>query len=81
MYAKAKITSKYQITLPKDIRKRLDLKRGDEVIFEDKDHEVIVKTEKKMDPVESIVGILEGENLQKLKSKAASRLLARKLGL
>lgn len=81
MYVKAKVTSKYQITLPKGIREKLGIQKGDEVIFEGKDGEMLIKVEKKLDPVEAIEGILEGEDLEDLRSKAASKMLAKKLGL
>lgn len=81
MYVKAKVTSKYQITLPKGIREKLGIQKGDEVIFEGTDDEMFMKVEKKIDPVEAIEGILEGEDLGELRSNAASKMLAKKLGL
>ncbi|MEE8402452.1 MAG: AbrB/MazE/SpoVT family DNA-binding domain-containing protein [Candidatus Hydrothermarchaeaceae archaeon] len=81
MYVKAKVTSKYQITLPKGIREKLGIQKGDEVIFEGKDDEMLMKVERKVDPVEAIEGILEGADLGELRSGAASKMLAKKLGL
>ncbi len=81
MYVKAKVTSKYQITLPKSIREKLGINEGDEVIFEGKGDEMLMKVERKVDPVEAIEGILEGEDLGELMSRAASKMLAKKLGL
>lgn len=81
MYVKAKVTSKYQITLPKGVRKKLGIQEGDEVVFEGEDEELLMRVERKIDPIEAIEGILEGEELEKLKSKAASRMLERKLGI
>lgn len=81
MYVKAKVTSKCQITLPKGIREKLGIQEGDEVVFEGEDDKVLIRVEKKMDPVKAIEGILEGEDIEKLRSRAASRMLARKLGL
>lgn len=81
MYVKAKITSKYQITLPKDLREKLGVKEGDRVVFEGNEEKVLMRAEKKMDPVAAIEGILEGQKPGQLKQKAASRMLKRKLGL
>lgn len=81
MYTKTKVTSKYQITLPKTLRKRLGIERGDGIIFEEKDDEILMKVEKKVDPVEVIEGILEGEDIYELKEAAASRTFNKKLGL
>lgn len=81
MYAKTRITSKYQITLPKKLRKRFDIEKGDELVFEESKDVVTVKFEKKIDPVEAIDGILEDEAIEEIKSKAASRMLRRKLGM
>ncbi len=81
MYHKTRITSKYQITIPKKLRKRLNVERGDRVVFEEFKGMVTVKVEKKIDPVEAIDGILEGAAIGDLKSKVASRMLKRKLGM
>jgi antitoxin PrlF len=81
MYVKAKVTSKNQITLPKSIRKKLGIKKGDEVVFEGEDDRVLLRVEKKTDPIEALEGILEGEALGELRAKAAAKLLEKKLGL
>ncbi len=81
MYVKTKVTSKYQITLPKNLRKRFGIERGDNIIFEEKADEILMKVEKKVDPVEIIEGILEGEDIYELKEAAASRIRKEKLGL
>ncbi len=39
----AKITSKGQITIPQEIRKRLGLKQGDQISFEYHDGKIFVK--------------------------------------
>ncbi len=42
----AKITRNYQVTLPKDIRKMISLKEGDEIMFSIEDNRVnIMKVE------------------------------------
>ena len=81
MYVKSKVTSKYQITIPKPLRKKLGINKGDEIIFEGEDDRIIIRVEKKMDPIKAIEGILEGEDLEEIKYNAASRMLKRKLGL
>ena len=81
MYVKSKVTSKYQITLPKNIRKKLGIERGDAIIFEGKGDKVFVKAEKRFDPVEAIEGLLEGEDIEKLKAEAVAKMLQKKLGL
>jgi AbrB family looped-hinge helix DNA binding protein len=48
----ATVSSKYQITLPAEIRKRLHIKAGDEVIFiEENDKFFMVKLDDLMDEV------------------------------
>lgn len=81
MYAKAKVTSKCQITLPKPIRQKLGIEEGDEVVFEGRGEEVLFRVEKKIDPVKTIEGILGKEDLEKLHQRAASKILEKKLGL
>ena len=45
MQAKAKITSKGQITIPKSVRETLDLKPGGSVVFELKDMTAVIYPE------------------------------------
>lgn len=52
----AKITRNYQITLPKDIRKIISLKEGDEVMFVVEDDKVLL-TKSKEDPILAAAGI------------------------
>lgn len=81
MYAKAKVTSKNQITLPRRIREKLGIERGDEVVFEGEEDKLLMRVEKRADPLEALEGILEGEDLGELRRKAASKLLEKKLCL
>lgn len=37
------VTIKGQVTIPVDIRRRLDLQAGDQVVFEEKDGDIIVR--------------------------------------
>ncbi len=52
----AKITRNYQITLPKDVRKIISLKEGDEVMFIVEDDKVLL-TKSKEDPMLAAAGI------------------------
>ncbi|MBI4685841.1 MAG: AbrB/MazE/SpoVT family DNA-binding domain-containing protein [Nitrospirae bacterium] len=42
MVTTAKITSKGQITLPKEVRKLLDVQSGSVVVFEKKDNKIVL---------------------------------------
>lgn len=46
--SRAILTSKSQLTVPKDVRERLGLKRGDRVVFEFEEDSVRLKVEKRM---------------------------------
>ncbi|MCD6431313.1 hypothetical protein DRO45_02100 [Candidatus Bathyarchaeota archaeon] len=50
-----KISSKGQITIPKEIREKLNLKPGDRIVIEAREHDAIVRPLKK--PSESMKGI------------------------
>ena len=50
MIIKRQIGEKGQVVIPKDIRRLLGLKSGNEVVFEVKGDEVIIKPEQKEDP-------------------------------
>lgn len=55
--AKGKITSKGQVTIPKEIREKLQLTPGDKILFEETDEgEVKISTQKK--PIKDLRGIL-----------------------
>lgn len=49
MAARAKLTSKYQATIPEPIRKVLGLEAGDTVVYEVKGSQVTVRREIKLD--------------------------------
>lgn len=54
---KAKVTSKGQVTIPKKIREKLNLKPGDKLLFEEtKQGEVKISTQKKS--IKDLRGIL-----------------------
>jgi AbrB family looped-hinge helix DNA binding protein len=82
MKEKSKVTSKYQITIPKKIRKKYLIRVGDEVLFmPEKNGIKLVAVKKIENPVAILDGLLEGYEISDLKKKAAGKLLKRKLGL
>mgnify|MGYP001593753287 CR=1 FL=1 len=50
MIIKRQIGEKGQVVIPKDIREMLKIRSGENVIFEVKKDEVVIKSEKKEDP-------------------------------
>lgn len=54
------VTRNFQITLPRPIRRGLDLSIGDSVVIEERDKEVVLRKVKK-NPVESAFGIWRGK--------------------
>lgn len=52
----SKITRNYQITLPKDIRKMVGVKEGDEVMFVIEDNKVVL-VKSRDDPIMAAAGI------------------------
>lgn len=57
---KSKISSKGQITLPKRVREVLGLELGEEVTFEIRDDEVLLKPRRRV-PLEALRGCLKGK--------------------
>lgn len=57
---KSRISSKGQITLPKSIRETLGLGLGEEVVFEVRGSEVLLKPRRKV-PIEDLRGRLKSE--------------------
>lgn len=53
----AKITSKGQLTLPKEIRKLLDVHTGSVVVFEKEDEKIVIKPAK---TIRELKGVLKG---------------------
>jgi AbrB family looped-hinge helix DNA binding protein len=41
----SKVTQKYQATIPRGIREKLEIEKGDRVIFEIEDEKVVLKNE------------------------------------
>ena len=55
----AKVTSKGQITLPKKIREKLGVHRGEEVGFEEKDDLLVIRKVVTKSPFDKWVGALK----------------------
>ncbi len=66
-YSKSKLTSKYQTTIPQEVRELLLLKKGDEVVFEIEDGQVVIRKATPLDleylaSVESTLSEWNSEN-------------------
>ncbi len=59
MTVTAKITSKGQITLPKEVRELLDLRKGGVIVFEKEDNKVVIKPAKTL---KDLKGVLKGKS-------------------
>ena len=72
MHQSSKVTAKYQATIPKEIRAKLDLKAGDYLVFEDKNDEIIISKVKSTDwqYLKSISSTLEAEWLSEADEEA-----------
>jgi antitoxin PrlF len=57
MKAVAKVTSKGQITLPRDLRRRLGVRSGDKVRFDEVGADICIRPVKDDDPFEKYSGI------------------------
>ena len=60
--ATAKITSKGQITLPKEVRRRLGIGPGDQVEFVEENGKYVLKKIVKVSPFDAFVGFLNNQN-------------------
>lgn len=79
---KARVSEKFQVQIPKDIRKKLRIERGDRLVFRAKGKILIIEVEKLLkNPVANIDGILENTDIGELRTRAAQRLMRHKLGL
>ncbi len=62
--ATAKVTSKGQITLPKEVRSRLGISPGDEVEFVEENGVYLLKKKVRASPFDQYVGFLRGKKGQ-----------------
>lgn len=63
MIIKREIGEKGQVVIPKDIREMLNLRKGEKVVFEIRDKEVVIKTEE--NPEEFLRDFLDVPKLKK----------------
>ncbi len=67
----AKITSKGQLTLPKEIRKFLDVHTGSVVVFEKEDEKIVIKSAKTLREFKGALrGIGEKIDFDEMRKKA-----------
>jgi len=61
MSAIVKITRKYQITIPKEIREKLKLRIGDKLIIKIENDHIVLKPliDKKHDPIEELLNLVK----------------------
>lgn len=72
MHQSSKVTTKYQATIPKEIRAKLDLKAGDYVMFEERNDEIVISKVTSIDwqYLKSVSLTLEAEWLSEADEKA-----------
>ncbi|MBI3752543.1 MAG: AbrB/MazE/SpoVT family DNA-binding domain-containing protein [Deltaproteobacteria bacterium] len=61
----AKVTTKGQVTLPKEVRERIGIEAGDEIDFEEKKGFYILKKKPKPSPFDKWVGYLKHKKGEK----------------
>ena len=59
------LTQKGQVTIPKRVRKILEIEQGDEILFEIENEKVIIKKSQKKANFNKYVGYLSDQNEQK----------------
>ena len=60
------VTQKGQVTIPKEVRKILDIKQGDEVIFNVEQEKAILRKKKKYAQFQRYIGFLKNKEGQKV---------------
>jgi len=72
MRQSSKVTTKYQATIPKEIRAKLNLEAGDYLLFEDKNDEIVISKVKNIDwqYLKSVSSTLEAEWLSEADEEA-----------
>lgn len=76
MFKASKVTTKYQATIPKEIRTKLNLKAGDYIVFEEKDDQIVISKVKNVDwqYLKSVSPTLEEEWLSEADEQAYADL-------
>lgn len=72
MQQSSKVTTKYQATIPKQIRAKLNLEAGDYLLFEEKNDEIVISKAKGIDwqYLKSVSSTLEAEWLSEADEEA-----------
>jgi len=60
------VTQKGQVTIPKEVRKILDIKQGDEIIFNVEQEKAILRKKKKSAQFQRYIGFLKNKEGQKV---------------
>jgi antitoxin PrlF len=75
MAALAKVTSKGQITLPKEVRDLLHIQTGSIVIFEKEDEKIVVKTAKTLQDFKGVLKDRQGRaDFEEMRKMAKERV-------
>lgn len=70
MILTAKITSKGQITLPKEVRKLLNVQEGNVIVFEKEDDKIVIKPARTLRDFKGLLkNINKGENFDEIRKK------------
>ncbi len=71
MILTSKITSKGQITLPKEVRRLLNVQEGNVIVFEKEDDKIVIKPGRTLSDFKGLLkGTKKGENFDKIRKKA-----------
>ena len=71
MILKAKITSKGQITLPKEVRKLLNVQEGNVVVFEKENDKIVIKPARTLRDFKGLLkSINTEENFDEIRKKS-----------
>ncbi len=74
--SEVKVTEKFQVTIPKDVRKEIGLKSGEMVIVEPMGKEIIIKRFRTIkDPLRVLIGTKKSKHvpIEELEEKAELR--------
>ncbi len=75
MILTSKITSKGQITLPKEVRKLLNVQEGNVIVFEKENDKIVIKPGRTLRDFKGLLkGVNEEENFDEIRKKAKSML-------
>ncbi len=74
--SEATVTSKGQITIPREVRERLSLNQGDEVIFDIEDERISLRAQKKQ-KIADVFAKLQGSSIPFESREAEKQAVAR----